>query len=306
MQEADLQYHVRYYQIAGITIQVESDLPITDSTFAGKFARFQVEAPGDDVAVIRHHFGIPDLRGKDLGKEVYRRPPWAIYRGERSWFYLGIAPEPDDPTLHCFAVFSMDHSNVHIYNGDRYEKVWRNGGLASLTMFPTDQIILARLLADREACLLHSGGLTIDGQGLLFVGHSEAGKSTTMQLVRRSLSDRAEILCDDRNVVRRWPEAFRLHGTWSHGDVAEVSPASGPLRALLFLEQHERNEIVRLDDPRVVWQRLLATLIKPFVTAQWWQKEMDIVEQMVAEVPCYTMRFDRSGAIVTALERLVR
>ena len=42
------------------------------------------------------------------------------------------------------------------------------------------------------------------------------------------------------------------------------------------------------------------------VTADWWHKEMDVLERIVAEVPCYTMRFDRSGAIVPELERLVR
>jgi len=50
----------------------------------------------------------------------------------------------------------------------------------------------------------------------------------------------------------------------------------------------------------------LATLIKPLVTAEWWKKEMDVLERIVAEVPCYAMRFDRSGAIVQELERFAR
>jgi len=36
-QEDRLQDHVRYYEIAGITVQVESDLPITDATCREKF-----------------------------------------------------------------------------------------------------------------------------------------------------------------------------------------------------------------------------------------------------------------------------
>ncbi len=183
-------------------------------------------------------------------------------------------------------------------------------------MFPSDQIWLARLLADREACYLHSGGMVIDGRGFLFVGHSEAGKSTTMELVRGALGERAEILCDDRNIVRWWPRGyaargcaggppgFYVHGTWSHGDVPDVSSAGVPLRAILFLEQSERNEIVPLDDRMAVWQRLLATLIRPMVTADWWHKEMDVLERIVDEVPCATMRFDRSGGIVPELEKL--
>jgi hypothetical protein len=325
--------HVRYYEIAGITVQVESDLPFADDTFDPKFESFRVEGPGPDTVVIHHHFGLPEINpardtpgretsgdtgdaagtGDDnaAARQIYRRPPWAIYRVGDSWVYHGIAPEPDDPTLHVVAVWNADYSRGDIYNTDIYRQAWRSGGLQSLTMFPTDQILLARLLADREACYLHSGGLTIDGKGFVFVGHSEAGKSTTMGLVRAKLGDRVEILCDDRNIVRRWPQGFRggpagfyVHGTWSHGDVPDVSSAGAPLRTILFLEQHTDNELVLLRDRKQVWQRLLATLIRPMATTDWWHSQMDLLERIVAEVPCYAMRFDRSGAIVDELERL--
>jgi hypothetical protein len=145
------------------------------------------------------------------------------------------------------------------------------------------------------------------------VGHSEAGKSTTMLLLQRELGERAQILCDDRNIVRRWPRGyaggppgFYVHGTWSHGDVAEVCAAGVPLRAILFLEQSEGNELVRLGDAKDRWQRLLATVVRPLVSADWWLKELDVLEAIVHEVPCYAMRFDRSGAIVPELVDLTR
>jgi hypothetical protein len=31
-----------------------------------------------------------------------------------------------------------------------------------------------------------------------------------------------EILCDDRNIVRRMDDGWRVYGTWSHGDVNEA------------------------------------------------------------------------------------
>ena len=298
--------HRRYVEIAGITVQVESDLPFTEETLDKKFAGFLAADRGPDTVVIRHHFGLPDWDYAQGGEEVYRKSPWAIYRKGPSWIYEGIAPAADDPTLHRVAVFNADHSRGELFNDGVREESWRKGGLGSLTMFPSDQVWLARLLADRQGCFLHSGGLLIDGLGFLFVGHSDAGKSTTMQLVKRELGARAEILCDDRNIVRRWPDGFRVHGTWSHGDVPDVSSASAPLRAILFLEQSPQNEIVPLTDRKLVWQRLLATLIRPMVTADWWHKEMDVLERIVDEVPCFTMRFDRSGAIVPELERLTR
>ncbi|CAK0742372.1 hypothetical protein CCP3SC1_1300009 [Gammaproteobacteria bacterium] len=169
-------------------------------------------------------------------------------------------------------------------------------------------------MADRQAVLIHSGAVILNGQGLLFVGHSEAGKSTTMNLLKDAAID-AEILCDDRNVIRGYPVVnngdenkkvveWRLHGTWSHGDVADVSPNDAPLRAILFLQQAPSNEIVPLTDRKEIWKRLLATLIRPMVTADWWNKEIDVLSGIVAEVPCYIMNFDRSGTIIPQIEAL--
>jgi hypothetical protein len=59
-----------------------------------------------------------------------------------------------------------------------------------------------------------------------------------------------------------------------------------------------------LTDRKEIWRRLLATLIKPMVTAEWWQKELDVLEQIVKEVRCYTMKFDKSGKIVSELVKL--
>ena len=65
-----------------------------------------------------------------------------------------------------------------------------------------------------------------------------------------------------------------------------------------------RKEIVPLTDRKEIRRRLLATLIKPLVTAEWWQKELDVLEQIVKEVRCYSMKFDKSGKIVSELVKL--
>ncbi len=183
-------------------------------------------------------------------------------------------------------------------------------------MFPSDQIWLARLLADREACYLHSGGMVIDGRGFLFVGHSEAGKSTTMELVRGALGERAEILCDDRNIVRWWPRG-RAGGAPPPACPASTCTARGATAtcrtsrrpacrcARSFSWSSPRaTRSCRWTTRMAVWQRLLATLIRPMVTAEWWHEEMDVLERIADQVPCATMRFDRSGGIVPELEKL--
>jgi hypothetical protein len=58
------------------------------------------------------------------------------------------------------------------------------------------------------------------------------------------------------------------------------------------------NRITRINDRREFVRRLLACVIRPFVTADWWEKTLTYVEQMAREVQCYRMQFDKSGAIV--------
>ena len=291
--------HRRYYRVGGITVQVDTDLPIDDATFAPKFELFRVDGPGGDTISIRHHFTLPDLNGQDLGQEIYRKPPWAIYKRDGSWIYMGISPDGSDDHPHRVAVFNHGHTRCRIYHPD--EKAFRKGDLHALTLFPSDQILLARVLADRLGCYMHSSGAILDGQGLLFVGHSEAGKST----ISRMLQDHVEVLCDDRNIVRRQPDGFWVYGTWSHGEWPVVSASSAPLRAILFLEKAPENRIEALGDRREIVRRLLACLIKPLETTDWWEKSFDVVEQMAREVPCYTLRFDKSGQVVEVLKRLV-
>ncbi|MFB0564458.1 MAG: hypothetical protein ACETWK_02115 [Candidatus Aminicenantaceae bacterium] len=290
--------HCRYYKIAGITIQVHSDLPITDKTFHPKFRLFEVQEPGKDNISLRHHFYLPDLNEKDLGEEVYRRTPWAIYRKNGSWIYVGISDNKRNNRIHQVAVFNHDHTRPVIYNSE--DRAFRRGGLHSLTLFPTDQILLARILADKKGCCLHSSGVIFDGKGLLFVGHSEAGKSTMVKM----LKDKAKILCDDRMIVRRWEDGFRIHGTWSHGEVPDVSPASAPLKAILFLHKDGENRLVQHNSKRDAVSKLLPCLVKPLVTADWWEKTLALVEMIVGEVPCYSLCFDKTGRVEDVLKSL--
>jgi hypothetical protein len=159
---------------------------------------------------------------------------------------------------------------------------------------------VAQLLATRNGCYLHAAGVILDGHGLLFVGHSGAGKSTTTLM----LKDQVEILCDDRIIVRRWPDGFKIHGTWSHGDVPDVSPNSAPLKAIFFLEKSMENRLEPLVKREAILRRALACLIRPFGTREWWERSLDLVQQITREVPCYLMHFDNSGEIVPLLKEL--
>lgn len=298
LREQALTKNRRFFQIGGITIQVTSDIPFTDTSFSPRFDSFFTDIPGPDTVRIHHHFGIPDLDEKDLGQEVFRRVPWAIFRKGNSWIYAGISSDENKKTLEKLAVFSLDHTIGTIYNETK--SPFLSGNISSITLFTTDQILLARLLADRDGFIVHSCGVVMGDRGFLFVGHSEAGKTT----MARMLAPHAKILCDDRNIVRRYKDGWQVSGTWSHGDCPEVSSRSTTLRAVFFLEQDSTNRITLISERKEIIQRLFATVIRPFVTADWWDKTLTSIEQLARDVPCYRMQFDRSGKIIDELKHL--
>jgi hypothetical protein len=210
---------------------------------------------------------------------------------------VGIKSENFNFNPRIVSVFNYDHSHGIIYSSILASEI---KNLPSLTTYPTDQLLLARILADRQACFIHSAGIIINEQGFLFVGHSEAGKSTIMKILRGC----GEMLGDDRIIVRNWPDGLRIHGTWSHGELQDVSPASAPLRAILYLEQAKTNELIPIDDKRERLGKFLSHVVKALVAEDWWDKTLDLAGKVSAEVPAYRVKFDKSGAVAETLKQL--
>ncbi len=84
--------------------------------------------------------------------------------------------------------------------------------------------------AGYDACLVHSSGVIADGAGYIFVGPSEAGKSTVARL-----SGDHTVLNDEMNLVEFHPDGLRLVGTPFNGHFRDKQPGAAPLRALLLL-----------------------------------------------------------------------
>lgn len=182
--------HRRSFRIGGFRVEVDSEASFDSVDMKQELLQFQTEADAEPAHVtLQHQFHLPNIKPEDLGRQIYRKPPWAIYRNRDAWIYLGISPRADDPTLHRVAVFSADHRHGRIYSPPDQMRRSR-GQWSSLSLFPTDQIWLAPVLADLDAVLLHSAGALIHGQGVLFVGHSSAGKSTTMELLKAATTAR--------------------------------------------------------------------------------------------------------------------
>ncbi len=296
------QTHSRIFQAAQIGIEVQTDLPTTGNTFDSKFRSFEIPHTLEDNILLHHRFSC-DLTKITVHPEtnIYFKPPWAVYHAEDRWVYQWIKPEPPHKNYYRTMVTNKEHTVLDIYNDTDMDKKFLQGGLTSLTMFPTDQIFLSRLLAFRNGCIMHSLGISLDKNGFLFVGHSDAGKSTMAQIMRNE----AVILCDDRNIIRRQNTGYTLSGTWSHGDIPDVSGITVPLKAIFFLEKSDHNTIVPITDAQESFARLLACLIRPLATRDWWDRSLSFLTKLSRQVPCCRLEFNKTDQVIDLIKTMV-
>jgi hypothetical protein len=73
--------------------------------------------------------------------------------------------------------------------------------------------------------------------------------------------------------------------------------------AIMFLEHARENRLIPLNDKKEIIGKLLACLVRPLMTADWWEKMLTLVGKIAKEVPCYTLKFDKSGGVVSLLEK---
>ncbi len=292
-------HHRRFFRIAGITVEVNSPLPFKNDTFAPAVNRFAVRAPGPDMIQLENFFTLPEIGEKTLGNLVYEQRPWMIYRKGGTWSYVGYVEQDGARRITQVAVFSEQYSHGRLFiDSDRR---FLRGNLNSLAMVTTDQIWLAHALLLRGAFYVHSSAFAVNGNGLLFVGHSRAGKTT----IAKMFADRAEVLCDDRNIVRLWPGAgWRIHGTWSHGEMEKVSPSSAPLKGIFFLEKAQENVLIPIEDPTEIRRRLVPCLVRPFVNPQWWEEIWPLIVKLTTAVPAHILRFDKSVAVIPLIQEM--
>jgi len=291
--------HQRYFQVAGITIEVNSEREFTDHTFGPALVPFAINEPGSDVIQLEYFFSMPEWNEKSLGKLRYEQLPWLIYNKGETWIYLGYSKNNNIKRFHQMAVFTNDYAHGRLFFNSDFR--FKRGNLNSVAMFPTDQVWLAQALLSRQAFYVHSCGLIVDGNGLLFVGHSQTGKSTIAKL----FANQAELLCDDRNIVRYWPDqGWQVYGTWSHGELSEVSSAYAPLKGIFFLEKSNENTLVKNLDRMEIRKRLIPCLPRPFVDVRWWERIWPLVSNIAYKIPAYILRFDKSGAIVPLIREL--
>lgn len=115
----------------------------------------------------------------------------------------------------------------------------------------------ARQAAESEAFLVHSSAVIVKNSAFLFVGPSEAGKTTAV--LNSSVH---HVLGDEMTLVLPAPGGIMLEGTPFNGTFKTKRPGKAPLRAVFLLKQAPHHRITAID-PAEAASLIAAEVVPP-------------------------------------------
>jgi hypothetical protein len=287
--------HRSSFQVGGVSIELRSHRG-TDVTLFPVLEPFRVTSCVSDIGIQVEW--APELC-PNPGRQLFDSGSvWRLYEneagfqfdfkvpilGERPYKRLLIDSDYCQATLQmseeCFALFP--------YPAEPLE-------------YPLDELLIMHRLTQEKAIELHGCGIVgPDGASNLFIGHSEAGKSTTARLW--TSHHNVQILSDDRIIVRE-DKALEdkllredatqifMYGTPWHGEAAFALPDRAPLQRIFILEHGCGNVITRLSRSQMVAE-LFARSFVPFHRHEYVDSALRFLERIADSVPCYRYAFE--------------
>lgn len=161
-------------------------------------------------------------------------------------------------------------------------------------------------LIDFNGIVFHASAIEYNGNAYLFSADSQVGKSTHTSLWQKYFgSDKVHIINDDKPVIRVTDNKIFVYGSPWTGGSGKESNIKAPLKAIVFLERSEVNNISRVEDTAYKITNLLTQCKSRFPREQTVQF-MNIIEKIINEVPIYKLQCDVSeNAVKTAYDMIV-
>lgn len=217
--------------------------------------------------------------------DIKRHPGQYRKAGNREYIFTndldvvcGI-PAKDENAISQQVIFNKRENEIRIYInpeffGDIPEQEYVMSGLAFLT------------IAQREGYLpLHASAFSFKGDAILFSAPSQTGKSTQARLWRERFPDEVRHINDDKPLLFEDDGTIYVAGTPFSGSAPLNENIICPLKALIFLKQGKKNEIVRLKKEEAL-PLFIQNILRP-KEKEAWDKTFLLIERIMEKVPVY-------------------
>lgn len=149
---------------------------------------------------------------------------------------------------------------------------------------------------------LHASRIFYQGKAILFTAPSGTGKTTQAKLWQQHRG--AEILCNDRTLLRKMDGLWRTYGYPLDGSEPVCSSAVAPLGAVVLLEQGPVNQVQQLR-PAKALPRLMRQVVMDCWSGEARTAAMELLLRFMEEIPVFLLTCTPDEGAVKALETVL-
>jgi hypothetical protein len=283
--------HPIVFSIADTVFALHSDnLPSAEILEHGLKHFLSTDEPHVTIRIKNSGFPEMDLRPHD--KLFDSEALWSLYIADGRIVLVITSPQTSSRPFRV-AVLDPTLGQVEIFLDPPKRKPRKN----RLPVFPLEhpiaQIVMEWVLAQGRGLMVHACGVNDQGRGYLFTGNSGHGKST----IARLWKNHAQILNDDRIVLRMKQGQFWMYGTPWHGDYLEISSDGVPVEKVFFLVKARKDKAVAVRGARAATM-LLTRSFPPLWDEKGMAFTLDLIAGMAEKIPCYELHFQADETIV--------
>jgi len=192
-----------------------------------------------------------------------------------------------------YACRIVNGKNIEIIIDEKYRGMLRLSVIFTL-------IGIEALVADNNACVLHSSFIEKDGGAVLFTGPCEIGKSTQANLWK-DYAD-AVVVNGDKTMIFEKDGVFYASGMPFSGSSKDCLNQVLPLRAVISLQQAKGNSAHKLESNEAFYKLYKNCYPVPY-SRDFTGKLLDFVQRMSQSVPVYEYACLADESAVRYLER---
>ncbi len=139
--------------------------------------------------------------------------------------------------------------------------------------------------------VFHGAAIEYDGSAYLFTAPSGTGKTTHINLWRKYLGDKVDIINGDKPIIKA-DQIVTVYGTPWAGKEGYQRNVSAPIRAICILKQGKTNNIIRLDKSIAV-NHLMRQVYLPYNPMSL-SKTLELIGKVIENIPVYLLECDIS------------
>lgn len=194
---------------------------------------------------------------------------------------------------------------VYIEEGEAGVRVFVDPQAGTLLKYDTifvSLLALEKVMIRSEALILHSAYMCLNGKAVLFSAPSGTGKSTQADLWEQYRGTRT--INGDKSLLIREEDGWYAHGWPICGSSQICKNETFPILAIVMLKQAKENRVRKLGIAEAV-KKLVSQITMNMWNSQFQLQALDLIQQMVMEVPVYELECDISEEAVICLENIL-